>query len=166
MAGPSGKRLQPTSVVVGQEGLGIGPVIRCDLEIDVTPAELVQLPVGGQDGLEPGFPELLGESPGRLELTELPDDLPAIEPGVSHMEDGIAAGAQQPPDPVPETHGGGQADFGAGFLAARPTSLSWISSTGVGAPVRGSAPEAVFGKAITSLIESKPARSAAKRSIP
>ena len=82
------------------------------------------------------------------------------------MKDGVSAGSEQLSDPVAKTHGGGQADFGAGFRAASPTSLSWISSTGVGAPVKGSAPEAVFGKAITSRIESKPARSAAKRSIP
>ena len=38
-----------------------------------------------------------------------------------------------------------------------PSSRSCGSSTGAGAPVSGSAPEAVFGKAITSRIESAPA---------
>ena len=40
-----------------------------------------------------------------------------------------------------------------------PSSRSCASSTGAGAPVSGSAPEAVFGKAITSRIESVPCSS-------
>ena len=40
--------------------------------------------------------------------------------------------------------------------AATPSSLSCASSTGAGAPVSGSKPEAVFGKAITSRIVSAP----------
>jgi hypothetical protein len=41
-------------------------------------------------------------------------------------------------------------------LSDSPSSRSCRSSTGAGAPVRGSAPDAVFGNAITSRIESAP----------
>ena len=55
----------------------------------------------------------------------------------------------------------------AGGAASRsPSSASCASSTAAGAPVSGSAPLAVFGKAITSRIESSPAISAAMRSMP
>ena len=47
-----------------------------------------------------------------------------------------------------------------------PTSASCCESTAAGAPVSGSEPEAVFGNAITSRIESRPARIATIRSIP
>ena len=47
-----------------------------------------------------------------------------------------------------------------------PTSRSCSSSTGAGAPVSASAPDAVFGKAITSRIESAPARRWTIRSSP
>ena len=51
-------------------------------------------------------------------------------------------------------------------LMEMPSSRSWLSSTRAGAPVSGSLPEAVFGKAITSRIESVPWRSAVIRSRP
>ena len=47
-----------------------------------------------------------------------------------------------------------------------PASLRWAGVIGVGAPVNGSAPEAAFGKAITSRIVSAPARSITTRSQP
>src|SRR5918997_1933677 len=48
----------------------------------------------------------------------------------------------------------------------RPRSRSWISSTGAGAPVSRSEPDAVFGNAITSRIEPAPASRWTKRSRP
>ena len=47
-----------------------------------------------------------------------------------------------------------------------PSSASWRASTGAGAPVSGSEPLAVFGNAITSRIESRPAMIATIRSMP
>ncbi len=48
----------------------------------------------------------------------------------------------------------------------KPSSRSCSGSTGAGAPVSGSAPEADFGNAITSRIDSTPASAATIRSIP
>src|SRR6266498_1975354 len=50
--------------------------------------------------------------------------------------------------------------------ARRSTSASWASDTPAGAPVRGSAPDWVFGNAITSRMESTPASSITTRSRP
>ncbi len=47
-----------------------------------------------------------------------------------------------------------------------PLSLRCAGVIGVGAPVNGSPPLAVFGKAITSRIDCAPASKAHKRSIP
>ncbi len=51
-------------------------------------------------------------------------------------------------------------------LASTPASLRCSTVIGVGAPVSGSNPEAVFGKAMTSRMESVPARSMQIRSQP
>jgi len=48
----------------------------------------------------------------------------------------------------------------------RPSSRSWRSSISAGAPVSGSCPLAVFGNAMTSRIDSRPAMTATTRSIP
>jgi hypothetical protein len=53
-----------------------------------------------------------------------------------------------------------------GCAASIPLSLRCAGVMGVGAPVNGSPPLAVFGNAITSRIESEPERSAHTRSIP
>jgi hypothetical protein len=45
-------------------------------------------------------------------------------------------------------------------------SVGWAGVIGVGAPVSGSPPLAVLGKAITSRIDSAPLKSAQMRSIP
>ena len=47
-----------------------------------------------------------------------------------------------------------------------PLSLRWAGVIGVGAPVKGSAPLAVLGNAMTSRIESDPVSSAHTRSRP
>src|SRR5262247_687120 len=47
-----------------------------------------------------------------------------------------------------------------------PASPRWAAVIGVGAPVNGSLPDAVFGNAITSRIDSAPASSAHIRSNP
>ena len=54
----------------------------------------------------------------------------------------------------------------ASGLKSTPDSFLWASVIGVGAPVSGSPPLAVLGKAITSRIDSAPARSAQRRSRP
>ncbi len=57
---------------------------------------------------------------------------------------------------------------GAAALGTKsmPASARCASVIGVGAPVRGSPPDAVFGKAITSRIDEAPASSATSRSSP
>ena len=59
-------------------------------------------------------------------------------------------------------------DHGTGhrYASRSPSSRSWAGSTGAGAPVRGSAPLAAFGNAITSRIVSRPASIATIRSTP
>ena len=47
-----------------------------------------------------------------------------------------------------------------------PASVRWASVIGVGAPVSGSNPAPVFGKAMTSRIDSTPVSSAVSRSQP
>ena len=49
---------------------------------------------------------------------------------------------------------------------SRPSSVSWAASIGLGASVSGSAPDWVFGNAITSRMFSSPASSATNRSMP
>ena len=53
----------------------------------------------------------------------------------------------------------------SGF-ASMPASVRWASVIGVGAPVSGSKPAPVFGKAMTSRIDSTPDSSAESRSQP
>ena len=53
-----------------------------------------------------------------------------------------------------------------GGSVRRPSSAKWAESIGVGAPVSGSAPDWVFGKAMTSRMFSSPTSSATNRSIP
>jgi hypothetical protein len=60
----------------------------------------------------------------------------------------------------------GRSDAGDGPRSAIPSSRSWASPTGAGAPVSGSVPEADLGKAITSRIESAPWAMATIRSMP
>ena len=62
--------------------------------------------------------------------------------------------------------GAGHCPGGGGTGIVTPSSRNWRSSTGAGAPVSGSPPEAVFGNAITSRIDSVPAASAQIRSMP
>ena len=51
-------------------------------------------------------------------------------------------------------------------FASMPASVRWASVIGVGAPVSGSKPAPVFGKAMTSRIDSTPVSSADSRSQP
>ena len=60
----------------------------------------------------------------------------------------------------PESYSGG------GTVSLTPSSASCAASTAAGAPVSGSDPLAVFGNAITSRIDSRPARIATIRSMP
>src|ERR1700734_741350 len=57
-------------------------------------------------------------------------------------------------------------ESGGSGVASMPASARWAGVMGVGAPVRGSRPEAALGKAITSRIVGAPASSMHTRSQP
>jgi len=61
---------------------------------------------------------------------------------------------------------GGAGVAGGVGVASMPASRRWAGVMGVGAPVRGSRPEAALGKAITSRMLAAPASSMITRSQP
>jgi enterochelin esterase-like enzyme len=71
-----------------------------------------------------------------------------------------------PGRPGPTPSRSGQASVAASATASMPASFRCSGVMGAGAPVSGSYPPPVFGKAITSRMESLPDRSAAIRSQP
>ncbi len=78
---------------------------------DVAVAELVERVVGGEDRVQSPLAEKLPERAGRLEILEIANDRPVVEPGIAEVElcEPVSVGlaAQHPSDSrdaVPKAH--------------------------------------------------------------
>ena len=82
----SSAALTSVQVQVREELLGLAPAPGRHLQVDVAPAEAVELVVARDHGLDAGVGEVPAPGLGRVEVLELPDDLPVVEARIADLE--------------------------------------------------------------------------------